>query len=71
MDIIQDSTKSNLKNDSLQNKSFEEEQDPIEDFKSFENIEQEMNTTELFDALLINIPTNNSVVVEKSSSIQN
>ena len=30
-----------------------------------------MNTTELFDALLINIPTNNSVVVEKSSSIQN
>ncbi len=71
MDIIQDSTKSNLKNDSIQNKSFEEEQDPIEDFKSFENIEQEMNTTELFDALLINIPTNNSVVVEKSSSIQN
>ena len=67
MDIIQDSTKSNLKNDSIQNKSFEEEQDPIEDFKSFENIEQEMNTTELFDALLINIPTNNSVVVEKSS----
>lgn len=71
MDIIQDSTKSNLKNDSIQNKSFEEEQDPIEDFKSFENIEQEINTTELFDALLINIPTNNSVVVEKSSSIQN
>lgn len=71
MDIIQDSTKSNLKNDSIQNKSFEEEQDPIEDFKSFENIEQEMNTNELFDALLINIPTNNSVVVEKSSSIQN
>ena len=71
MDIIQDSTKSNLKNDSIQNKSFEEEQDPIEDFKSFENIEQEMNTTDLFDALLINIPTNNSVVVEKSSSIQN
>ena len=71
MDIIQDSTKSNFKNDSIQNKSFEEEQDPIEDFKSFENIEQEMNTTELFDALLINIPTNNSVVVEKSSSIQN
>ena len=71
MDIIQDSTKSNLKNDSIQNKSFEEEQDPIEDFKSFENIEYDMNTTELFDALLINIPTNNSVVVEKSSSIQN
>jgi hypothetical protein len=39
MDIILDSTKSNLKNDSIQNKSFEEEQDPIEDFKSFENIE--------------------------------
>jgi hypothetical protein len=52
MDIIKDSTKSKLKNDSIQNKSFEEEheeQDPIEDFKSFENIGYEINATELFD----------------------